>query len=115
LTSALKGVLLHCEGYPKVSGLSHNEINHNNNKHTLRSKKERIMAAKPTKLTHKIATQLHQVARSWYHLQFSLQAASPETFGYTLILIDPLVCGTKFAIRTSRILFEVLFKPSLLR
>jgi len=31
------------------------------------------MAAKPTRLTQKIATQLH------------LQAASPETFGYTLL------------------------------
>jgi hypothetical protein len=39
------------------------------------------MAAKRTRLTHKIAIQLHQL----YHLQFSLQAASPETFGYTLV------------------------------
>jgi hypothetical protein len=38
------------------------------------------MAAKLTRLTHKIATQLHLVAES-LHLQFSLQAASPETFG----------------------------------
>jgi len=33
------------------------------------------MAAKLTRLTH----------RELYHLQFSLQAASPETFGYTLV------------------------------
>jgi hypothetical protein len=38
------------------------------------------MAAKLTRLTHKIAIQL-------YHLQFSLQAASPETFGYMLAVI----------------------------
>jgi hypothetical protein len=41
------------------------------------------MAAKLTRLTHKIAIQLHLVAES---LQFSLQAASPETSGYTLVL-----------------------------
>jgi hypothetical protein len=40
------------------------------------------MAVKLTRLTHKIAIQLHLVAEI-YHLQFSLQAASPETFGYT--------------------------------
>jgi hypothetical protein len=33
------------------------------------------MAAKLTRLTHKITIKL----------QFSLQAASPETFGYTLV------------------------------
>jgi hypothetical protein len=43
------------------------------------------MAAKLTKLTHKIAIQLHLVAESSYNLQFWLQAASPETFGYTLV------------------------------
>jgi hypothetical protein len=46
--------------YPKVSGLSHNEINNNNNKHSLR----RVMAAKLTRLTHKIATKLHLLADS---------------------------------------------------
>jgi hypothetical protein len=35
-------------------------------------------------MTHKIVIKLHLVAEL-YHLQFSLQAASPETFGYTLI------------------------------
>jgi len=37
------------------------------------------MVAKLTRLTHEIVIQLHLVA------EFSLQAASPETFGYTLI------------------------------
>jgi hypothetical protein len=42
------------------------------------------MAAKLTRLTHKIAMQLHIVAEL-YHLQFWLQAARPETFGYILV------------------------------
>jgi hypothetical protein len=42
------------------------------------------MAAKLTRLTHKIAIQLHPVAEL-YHLQFSLQEASPKTFGYTVV------------------------------
>jgi hypothetical protein len=44
------------------------------------------MAAKLTRLTHKIGIQLHVVAELC-HLQFSLQAASPETFGYTVVLM----------------------------
>jgi hypothetical protein len=46
---------------------------------------QRVMAAKVTRLTRKIEIQLHLVAESLYHLQFSVQAASPETFGYTLV------------------------------
>jgi hypothetical protein len=46
---------------------------------------KRVMAEKLTRLTHKIAIQLHLVAQSCAHLQFSLQAASTETFGYTLV------------------------------
>jgi len=42
------------------------------------------MAAKLTRLTHKIAIQLHLVAESC-HLQMSLQTASAETFGYTRV------------------------------
>jgi hypothetical protein len=41
------------------------------------------VAAKITRLTLRISIQLRLVAESW---QFSLQVASPETFGYTLIL-----------------------------
>jgi hypothetical protein len=43
------------------------------------------MAAKQTRLIHKIAIQLHLVAEELHHLQFLLEAASPETFGYTLV------------------------------
>jgi hypothetical protein len=33
--------------------------------------------------------------RELHHLQFSLQAASPETFGYTLVSVSNAVhCGT---------------------
>jgi hypothetical protein len=42
------------------------------------------MAAKLTRLTHKIAIQLHLVAEL-YHLEFLFQAASLDTFGYTLV------------------------------
>jgi len=38
------------------------------------------MAANLTRLTHKIAIQLHLVTEL-YHLQYSLQMASPETSG----------------------------------
>jgi hypothetical protein len=48
------------------------------------------MAARLTRLTHKIAIQLHLVAESCTIL-FSLQAACPETFGYTLLSLELLV------------------------
>jgi len=44
------------------------------------------MAAKLTRLTHNIDIQLHSVAESCTIFQFSLQAASPETFGYSLVI-----------------------------
>jgi len=37
------------------------------------------MAAKLTRLTHKIVIQLHLLARELYHLHFLLQAACLET------------------------------------
>jgi hypothetical protein len=42
------------------------------------------MAAKLTRLTHKMAIQMH-TGKELCHLQFSLQAAGPETFGYNLV------------------------------
>jgi hypothetical protein len=47
--------------YPKVSGLSHNEIN--NNKRSFR-RNTKVMAAKLIRLTHKIAIQLHLLVES---------------------------------------------------
>jgi hypothetical protein len=45
------------------------------------------MAAKLTRRTHKIAIQLHIVAERNLPLAFSLQEASPGTFGYTLLTL----------------------------
>jgi hypothetical protein len=61
-----------------------NEIYAYNNKHSLR-RTQNVMAAKLTRLTLKIAIKLPIGSRYLYYLQFSLQAASPETFGYTLV------------------------------
>jgi hypothetical protein len=70
--------------YPKVSGLSRNEIYAYNNKHSLRSNVE-CYGGK----THYTDSQNNDTAapsgRELYHLQFSLQVVSPETFGYTLV------------------------------
>jgi hypothetical protein len=46
---------------------------------------QRVMTAKRTRLTHKIAIINAPSGREQYHLQFSLQAVSPETFGYTFV------------------------------
>jgi hypothetical protein len=77
--------------YPKVSGLSYKEVsnnnsnnNINNNKHSLRSNTKGYGGK-----THYNDSQNNDTSapsgRELYHLQFSLQAASPETFGYTLL------------------------------
>jgi len=50
------------EGYPKVSGLGHNEINNNKNTHW--EAVPRVMAEKLTGLTHRVSIQLHLVAES---------------------------------------------------
>jgi hypothetical protein len=42
------------------------------------------MVEKLTRLTHKISDTTAPSGRELYHLQFSLQVASPETFGYIL-------------------------------
>jgi hypothetical protein len=43
------------------------------------------MAVKLTRLTHKNRDTTAPTGRELYHLQFSLQAATPETFSYTLV------------------------------
>jgi len=45
---------------------------------------QRVMAAKFTRQTDWLTKQRYS-DRELYHLQFSLQAASPETFGYALV------------------------------
>jgi hypothetical protein len=74
----------------QVSGLSRKEINNNNNnnnnkdKHSLRSNikgyggKTRLTDSQNSDTTAPSGREL-------YHFQFSLQAASPETYGYTLV------------------------------
>jgi hypothetical protein len=70
--------------YPKVSGLSHNEMLAYNNKHSLRSNTKGYGSK-----THYTDSQTSDTTapsgRELYHLHFSLQAASPETFGYLLV------------------------------
>jgi hypothetical protein len=43
------------------------------------------MAAKLTTLTHKKNDTTAPSDRELHHLEFSLQAAGPDTFGYTLV------------------------------
>jgi hypothetical protein len=68
-----------------------NEINNNNNKHSLRSNTKGYGDK-----THYTDSQNRDTTalsgRELYHLQFSLQAASPETFGYTLVILKS-ECG----------------------
>jgi hypothetical protein len=44
------------------------------------------MVVKLIRLNHKIAIRLYLVEESCTYLQLSLQAVSPETFGYTLVV-----------------------------
>jgi hypothetical protein len=61
-----------------------NEINNNNNKHSLRSNTKGYGCK-----THKTDSQNRDTTarsgRELYHLQFSLQVAGSKTFGYTFI------------------------------
>jgi hypothetical protein len=75
--------------YPKVSGLSHNEINNNNNKHSLRSNTKGY-GDKTYCTDSQNSDTTAPNGRELYDLQFSHQAASPETFGYTLVCMNTL-------------------------
>jgi hypothetical protein len=58
---------------------------------------QRVMAAKLTRFTQNSDTTAPS-GRELYHLQFLLQAASPETFGYTLLYREkPLTALTDSA------------------
>jgi hypothetical protein len=75
---------LYTRAYPKVSGLSHNEIYVYRWCYSLRSNTKGYGGkAHWTDSQNSDITTLS--GRELYHLQFSLQAASPETFGYTLV------------------------------
>jgi hypothetical protein len=65
--------------YPKVSGLSNNEINNSRNKHLLRSNTKGY-GGKTHYTDSQNSDKTAPSGRELYHLQFSLQTASPETF-----------------------------------
>jgi hypothetical protein len=46
---------------------------------------QRVMAAKLTRLSHKKRDTIVPSGRKLYHLHFSLQVDSPETFGYAVL------------------------------
>jgi hypothetical protein len=74
-----KQIFLCTRVYPEVSGLSHNKINsHNNNKHSLRSNTKGC-GGKTHYTDSRNSDTTASRGRKLYHLQFSLQAASPET------------------------------------
>jgi hypothetical protein len=64
--------------YPKVSGLSHNEINNNNNNSLKSNTKSYGGKTNYTDSQNSDATA--PTGRKLHHWQFSLQAAGPETF-----------------------------------
>jgi hypothetical protein len=66
--------------FTTASGLSHNEIN-NNKKHSLRSNIKGY-GGKTHYTDSQSSDTTARSGRDLYHLQFSLQVASPETFGY---------------------------------
>jgi hypothetical protein len=67
------------EGVSKVS-----EINNNNNKHSLRSNTKGY-GDKTNQTDSEKSDKTAPSGRELYHSHFSLQAGSPETFGYTLV------------------------------
>jgi hypothetical protein len=67
------------------------------------------MAAKLTRLNHKIAISAPS-GRELYHLQFSLQAASPETFGYTLVCKSYIFITVPYSLISYLFIYFVDFK-----
>jgi hypothetical protein len=72
------------KAHPKVAGLSHNEIYIYNDEHWLRSNIKGY-GGKTHYTDSQNSDKTTPTGGSIYHLQFSLQVASPETFGYTLL------------------------------
>jgi len=65
--------------------MSHTEIN-NNNKHSLRNN-TKGNGGKPHYTDSQNNDTTAPNSRELYRLQFSLQATSPETYGYTLVSV----------------------------
>jgi hypothetical protein len=77
---------LNIRGYiQKFPNWVDNEIYAYNNKHSLRSNTKGY-GGKTHWNDSQNSDTIASSGRVLYHLQFSLQAASPETFGYTLVL-----------------------------
>jgi hypothetical protein len=70
--------------YPKVSGLNPNKINNSNSKHSLEYNTKGY-GGKTRQTDSQNSDTASLGGRELYHLQFSLQGAGPETFGYTLV------------------------------
>jgi hypothetical protein len=64
-----------------------NEISKSNNKRSLRSN-TKDYGGKTHYTDSQNSDTTVRSGRELYHLQFSRQAASPETFGYTLVLLS---------------------------
>jgi hypothetical protein len=69
----------------KVPDWVNKEIYAYNNKHSLRSN-IKDYGGKTHKTDSQNSDKTAPSGRELYHWQFSLQAVSPETFGYTLVL-----------------------------
>jgi hypothetical protein len=80
--------------YPKVSGLSHNEINNNKIKHSL-SSNTKSHGGKSDYTDSQNSDTTAPSGRELYHLQFSLQAANPET---RILVIYINLCSTVAAV-----------------
>jgi hypothetical protein len=77
-----------------------NEIN-NNNRHSLRSNTKGYGGKTHYTDLRNSDTTSHS-DRELYHLQFSLQAASPETFGYALVHVTEYPQGSRDLFTWSR-------------
>jgi hypothetical protein len=74
----------------KFSDWVDNEINSNNNKHSLRSN-TKCYGGKTHYLDSQNIDTTTPSGRELYHLQFLLQATSPETFRYTIVQSEYLI------------------------
>jgi hypothetical protein len=74
--------------YPKVSGLSHNEINNTTTINTRWHATQRVMEVKLTRLTHKIALQLYLMVES------GIICSSRSRWSVRKLLDTPSKCRT---------------------
>jgi hypothetical protein len=78
-------VYLPCSLYEDVTKISRTEsITKQTTTNTCSEATQKVTAAKFTRLAHRTAPRVREL----YHLLFSLQATSPETFGYTEYVLE---------------------------